>query len=127
MTEVIIPKKAGTGETIEMVYVGTYTRGYLFEVRAGRQSLPTYKRERAGRYVPGDSILSLDEAIDLLERQQGTEKSQEELLRQMRYYEIGALYTQVEPDAYVQPEIAYAWYKQQIERIRSLLTPLVEN
>jgi hypothetical protein len=114
-------KKPDEGVVVEMTYVGQHTRTHLWAVQQGGETLATLKRRRRILGLgPGDASLNLDEAINILERSQGVQKTVEELKTEMLHYQQGLLNIEREPDAYVLPEIARGWYEQQLERVRQL-------
>jgi hypothetical protein len=116
-----VKSKSEQSDIVEMTYVGLYTSTKLWLVQQGQETLQTLKRQiRIRRIELGDIRLSFDEAINILERSQGVQKTVEELKTEMLQYQQGILNIEREPDAYVLPEIARGWYEQQIERVRQL-------
>lgn len=117
MTEV-----SPTGPVVEMTYVGIHTKTYLWSCQHGTRTLATTKRERRLRAKLHDDVLfSLDEAINIMERQQGILKTPEEISADIAEYQKAIAAISREPDAYVAPDLARGWYEQQIERIQALL------
>jgi hypothetical protein len=104
--------------------VGVFTRADLQKVERGIATLATLKRQlrTAHHYRVGSDLrLSLQEAISILEKQQGIKKTPKDLIAQMSEYRSDILYIEREPDLYVAPDKARAWYEQQIARIRQQL------
>jgi hypothetical protein len=109
-------------EGIQVEYVGVFTHVDLERVERGYATLATLKRTlRTVDRVGSDPRLSLQEAICILEEQQGIKKTLKDLITQMSEYQGDILYIECEPDRYVAPDKARAWYEQQIARIRGQL------
>jgi hypothetical protein len=111
-------------EQTTVQYVGVFTRADLQKVESGVATVATLKRRlRTAHHccVGSDLRLSLQEAISILEEQQGIKKTPKDLIAQMSEYQSDILYIEREPDLYVAPDKARVWYEQQIARIRKLL------
>jgi len=123
-----VPAQTDEAVIVEMTYVGQYTKTKLWTVSQGTETLATLKRQRrllSSEY--GDLPLSFDEAISLLERREGTQKTPGELKTEIARYRTAIKNIEREPDAYVAPEIAQNWYKQQIERISKQMQAVEES
>jgi hypothetical protein len=121
-------EKPEASDIVEMTYVGQHTQMYLRAVKLGQETLATLKRRRRTLgNGPGDAALTLDEAINILEREHSVHKTDADLKAEMLHYQQGLLNIEREPDAYVLPEIARDWYEQQIERVRQLLQAQAED
>jgi len=121
-------EKPEASDIVEMTYVGQHTQTYLRAVKLGQETLATLKRRR--RMLgngPGDAALTLDEALNILEREHCVHKTDADLKAEMLHYQQGLLNIEREPDAYVLPEIARDWYEQQMERVRPLLLAQAED
>ena len=106
-------------------YVGVFTCADLQKVERGIATLATLKRRlrTAHHYRVGSDLrLSLQEAISILEKQQGIKKTPKDLIAQMSEYQSDIKYIEREPDLYVAPDKARAWYEQQIAQIRQQIS-----
>ena len=114
-------------QTTVVSYAGKWTKMYLWDVEQGHDTLATLKRKMRqqktvwGIMDSGDHLLSLQEAIVLLEPQPDVSKTQRELIAEMQEYQMCLERVKREPDAYLAPVKALAWYEQQIVHIRKLL------
>jgi hypothetical protein len=110
-------------QTTIVSYAGKWTNLHLWEIEQGHETLATLKREKTvwRRTSNGDLLLSYQEAIVLLEQSQDVSKTQRELIAEMQEYQMCLERVKREPDAYLAPDKARAWYEQQITRIRKLL------
>jgi len=113
-----------TTEQTAVESVGAFTDADLQKVERGVATLATLKRRlrTAHHYRVGSDLrLSIQEAISILEQQQGVKSTPKELIAQMSEYQGDILYIQREPDLYIAPDKACAWYEQQIAHIRQQL------
>jgi hypothetical protein len=111
-------------EQTTVQYVGVFTLADLQKVERGVATLATLKwklRTTHHYRVGSDLRLSRKVAISILEEQQGIEKTPKDLIAQILQYQGDILYIEREPDLYVAPDKARAWYEQQIAHIRQLL------
>jgi hypothetical protein len=102
-------------------YAGVHTRADLQHVECGYASIATLKRSLKTSYIwslGGDLRMSRQEAVSILEEQQEIKKTPKELIAQMTEYQRDIRHIECEPDCYVAPERARAWYEKQIARIR---------
>jgi len=111
-------------EQTPVQYTGAFTHTNLQKVERGITTLATLKgRLRTARHYREGSDLRLSRkvAISILEEQQGVKKMPKDLAAQIFEYQIDLLRIECEPDLYVAPDKARAWYKQQIAYIRQQL------